>query len=480
MKNEISELLSNVSKKEFEKFGDFIRSPYFNKLPRLIRLYEYINDNFILIEKGGVTREKISAAMYPAENFKNESIRKLLSDFWKLLERFLGQEEFENNEWEKKIYKLRGLRKKHLDDKFFKRLKEFQEQHKNSTQEIDEYYETNTKLISEEYEYWFNTKFGEKNEINQLKSDAIDSEFIAKKLFLFQYMQSREYVNKELRFKYEFQKEIEDYVEKNKSRTIKENSEIYRNYLSHHYFSKNFNEKILSEIKNIIDIKKYYLKKISKPYYDYINLCAYQTNAGNLSYNSEIIYYFMLMDKYKIVSTDNEMPHYFFKIAIDAGIYTNEFNWLENFILKYGKIIKYDFKSDMINFSYAKLFLGKNDFSKSKEFASKINYKDYIHYIGAKKILARIAYEEDDFDKIISISEAVKKFFNLHSNIPEIYKSSSYKYFEKITELLKLNEKFLLGERIDFNISKFKKSLENDKEDISFKDWLKVKINKLK
>ncbi len=48
------------------------------------------------------------------------------------MKRFLAQEEFEKNEWDKNIYVLRGLRTRHYGDKFFQRLKEFKKDHKNS------------------------------------------------------------------------------------------------------------------------------------------------------------------------------------------------------------------------------------------------------------------------------------------------------------------------------------------------------------
>ncbi len=134
----------------------------------------------------------------------------------------------------------------------------------------------------------------------------------------------------------------------------------------------------------------------------------------------------------------------------------------------------------MINLSYSKLFLAKNDFKKSKDFADKISFRDYLHYIGAKKILARIAYEEDDLDKIISINDAARKFFVSHEEIPKVYRISAIGYFEKIIQLSKLKEKFSLNEKIDFEINDFRKNLEGNKDDISFKEWFLEKVNKIK
>ena len=480
MKNEISELLQGISKEEFERFGDFIKSPYFNKLPRLIKLYDYLNKNYSSIEQEIITRESISLYMYPGEEFKNESIRKLLSDFARLLEGFLAQVEFEKNEWDKKIYTLRGLRTRHYDDKFFKRLKEFKAGHKDSTQEIDEFYETNTKLISEEYEYWYNSKFGDRNEINQEKSDALDNEFIAKKLFLFQYMFSREYVNSNLKYDYIFYSEIEVYIIKNKKQVIRENPELYRNYLSLLFYFKNFDRKVLVEIKTFIENHKYYQKKINKPYWEFINLCTSMTNLGYPEYYEGIFDFLKLLDDNKLILEGKILNHYFFKIAVHASIYKKEFDWLENFITKYKKYIKYDFKEDMLNLSYAKLFLAKNEIIKAKSYAYNVSFKDYLHYISSKQILLKIAYEEDDFNSIISIIDTIRKYFYSHNEIPEVYKTGTEEFIEYISKLSKIKEKFLLDENVDYDIDKFRKELKKENREVSFSDWLLEKANLIK
>ncbi|MBN8570863.1 MAG: hypothetical protein J0M18_14640 [Ignavibacteria bacterium] len=480
MKNEISELLQGISKEEFERFGDFIKSPYFNKLPRLIKLYDYLNKNYNKLEQEIITRESISIYMYPGKEFKNESIRKLLSDFARMLERFLAQEEFEQNEWDKRIYTLRGLRKKHYDDKFFKRLKEFKAEHKNSIQEIDEYYETNTKLISEEFEYRFASKFNDRNEINQEKSDALDYEFISKKLFLFQYMKSREYVNKNLIFRFDFFNEIKDFFNNNKDIIKIEQPLLYQSFLGITLVFNNFQEKDMLQVKDFLESQKFYTKKISKPYWEYINYCAVFTNRNNNKYWKEILFYLRLMEEKKMILENGELLHYYFKTAFDAALYEKEFDWLEKFINHYGSKIKHNFKKDMINLSHAKLSLARNEVLKSKEYANKITFKDYLHYIAAKKILLRIAYEEEDFNAIISIIDTIRKYFSSHDEIPEVYRAGTEEFMQYVLRLSKIRENNSLGENVDFELVKFRTELKEESREVSFSDWLLEKTFQFK
>lgn len=480
MKNEISELLQGISKEEFQKFGDFIKSPYFNKLPRLIKLYDYLIGQYSSAGINSVTRESISAFMYPNEEFKNESIRKLLSDFWKLLEKFFTQEEFESKEWDKNVYLLRGLRTRHYDDKFFKRLKEFKAEHKNSAQEIDEFYETNTKLISEEYEYWYFSKFGERNEINQEKSDSLDYEFISKKLFLFQYMQSREYVNKDLIFRYDFWNEIKMYFEKNGSIIKSEQPMLYHSFLGVVLVFNSFQKPDLLEMRKFLDGQKFYKKKISKPYWDYINYCTAFINKNLYEYMDDIIFYLKLMDENRIILQNRELVHYYFKIALEAALYKKEFDWIESFINKYGDKIKSDFKDDMLALSSAKLFLAKNEFTKAKYYSAKVSFKDYLHYIGSKKILLRIAYEESDLNSIFSISDTIRKYLNTHNEIPEIYRAGTEEFIQYILRLSKIKENNSLGENVDFELGKFRTELKKESREVSFSDWLMEKTFQFK
>lgn len=478
MKNEISELLKGISKDEFEKFGDFIKSPYFNKLPRLVKLYDYISGKYFSEGIDSITRESISSYMYSRESFKNESVRKLLSDFWKLLERFLAQEEFEKNEWDKNVLILRGLRKSRYDDKFFKMLKKVKYEHKNSTQQIDEFYKTCTNLISEEYDYYFNTNPIKNNSINQEKSQALDLEFIANKLYLFQYMLSREYINRDLKFTYDFFEEITQYILQNRKKIIKDNPEIYRNFLGVKFIKGNA-KKTLSELKLFISEQKYFSKGITKPYWDFINLCMLKINTGEDIYFNDVFHYVNLLDKHNLISQDKAFNHNCFRITTSAALYCREFDWLKSFTVKYQSKIEKEYRDDIVNLTYAKLYFERQENDKSKEYCQKITYKNYLFYLSAKYILFKIAYLQNDIINLTTLKDAYIKYFDSHTEIPSIFKSGKIEFVNYIIELGKIREKNELQKNDEFEIDRFLKKINEDKV-VNSKEWLISEAKKLK
>ncbi|CAN5470602.1 hypothetical protein BH10BAC5_BH10BAC5_12440 [soil metagenome] len=471
MKNEISELLSCISKEEFERFGDFIRSPYFNKLPRMVKLYDHLYANYDDLQKGILTREVISKYMYPGENFKNDSIRKLLSDFDKLLENFAVQLEFENSEWDKKVYTLKAYRIRNCD-KFEKRLNEYKKDHKDSVQDMGDFYTTNTKLISEEFEFSYLSKFCENDQINQKKSDAFDLEFIAKKLFLFQYMLSREYVDKNLKYSYDFLDEITAFIKKNKKRIIKDEPELYRNFLGTQFMLKDHNEKVLIELNEFIDIKEYYKRKLSGPYWDFINLCTLLTNKGFDNYYSIIFRYVKLMNESGIILSGRFIEHYNFKIIVHSALFEKEFDWLEKFIDLNGQYIKSDFREGMINVSYAYLYYEKKEYEKARLHSEKIKYSDYIHYLSSKNILLKIAYAENNVIELEALNEKIKKYISAHSEIPDFFSQGRAEFAEYIMRLGRLKESIINGENRQYELKKLKEQIIKEKNDIIFKKYL--------
>ena len=479
MKSEISELLSCISKEEFERLGDFIRSPYFNKLPRMIKLYEFLYENYEELQKGTLSRECISKFMYPGEEFRNDSIRKLLSDFDKLLECFAAQLEFEKTEWDKKIFTLKALRERNCD-KFEKRLKDYNKEHKNSTEGFDEFYATKLKLISEEFEFYFSTNLNEQNEINQEKSDAIDSEFISKKLFLFQYMKSREYVNKEVKYSYTFWQEIEDHLKNNKTAIIKSDPELYRNFLGTQYILSNNSEKILEKIKQFIDEQKYYKKKMGKPYWDYINYCIIQTNNGKEQYYENIYQYFLLLSENNLISDEIKSSPDYFQIIVSACLHCKQFEQLEIFITKFKSKIRFEYRNDIVNLANAQLHFHKSDFDKAILFSKQISFSDYLLYIAAKGIQLKAAYELDDFIEINSIRETFKKYFIQHNEIPSIYKVRSEIYIDFLIRLSKVKENVTLYKETEYEIDRICKDLKLSQNIIGKIDWLEEKALEIK
>lgn len=103
-KTKFTELIKILTKKEWNKFGDYINSPIVNKQKKLVELYQFISKRFPL--KKALLKTDILPILYPNKSFnKNATItkqediqlRKLLFGFTSLIENFLIMLQQEND-----------------------------------------------------------------------------------------------------------------------------------------------------------------------------------------------------------------------------------------------------------------------------------------------------------------------------------------------------------------------------------------------
>ncbi|MBX7046733.1 MAG: hypothetical protein K1X86_12940 [Ignavibacteria bacterium] len=110
------EILKNLDKKSLIRFGDFLKSPYFNSSPLMVKLFEIVKKEHPLFQGNSINRERIFKKLYPAEEYKEARIKNLFVDFGKLLKEFLGYEELNFKKKEFDILVAQNLKRLSLFD----------------------------------------------------------------------------------------------------------------------------------------------------------------------------------------------------------------------------------------------------------------------------------------------------------------------------------------------------------------------------
>ena len=118
------ELLHGLSQQEFKKLGEFIKSPYHNKSTNVIRLYDMLNKKYSIIREQNLSVEDISSFIYNEKGGDSSRVRSLISDFAKLVEKFLILTEWEKNEIYQKTLLLTSLNQRNIIRTFNSTLNE--------------------------------------------------------------------------------------------------------------------------------------------------------------------------------------------------------------------------------------------------------------------------------------------------------------------------------------------------------------------
>ena len=132
--------LNELTANELFDFEVFVHSPYFSRIRNLKLLFDYIKPFYPKIRQDQISYEAISINVLN-EQFPNKvKIRKLLSDFSKLIDAFLLQVEIEGDKDHNRFLLLNALRKRGLARKFNGELRSYLDSRKETFSKDDNYY----------------------------------------------------------------------------------------------------------------------------------------------------------------------------------------------------------------------------------------------------------------------------------------------------------------------------------------------------
>jgi hypothetical protein len=475
------EFFKQLTPDEFYKFDKFIYSPYYTSQKNLIRLYEYLSKLYPKIEDEDLTKEKLSLKIYSEKKVNELKIRKLLSDFTKLMEKFFIQLEVDKNTESNKILLLEYLRKKGLRKRFEFNYRQLTESKKKKFSKDEEYYLNQYKMENEFY--YNNFTFFRTGNIPYLqnKSDNLDFHFIFSKLHTFNEMLHMEgSKNKNAFYKKTFLTEIMDFVRKNIKKIEDKHPNIFIIYQVFMMFD-TLEDKYLE---NLLKYLKIHEKKFSKDklnyYYHYVTQYYIQKfNTGQLEYRERVFKIYKMMREKNLFLIDNIITDQEFNNVCNMGLTIKEFKWLDSFIEEYKDFIDPIFAKDAYNLAKAKLAFHQKDYNNVFSFLNEIGVNDPNYYTNSKYLLARVYFDSGNIESAKNIILNLKQYLRMKSTLT-LEQSEGIRIFNKyLNGLIKIYECNISKEKKLLKII-LEKSLDDEKKFVPNKSWFYEKISEIK
>ena len=121
MKNSsLIQLLESSSIKEIKEFGDFIRSPFFNKNESAVSLYNYLRKYYPDFEESKISKEEVHKKIFPGVKYNDGFMRKTIFILAHLAESYISYNKFTNNKIESGLNFLEELNERKLGKLFTK------------------------------------------------------------------------------------------------------------------------------------------------------------------------------------------------------------------------------------------------------------------------------------------------------------------------------------------------------------------------
>lgn len=478
MKNsQVVEILKVFSQKEIKEFGDFVRSPFFNKNQSVVTFFDHLKKYHPDFPDDKIDKKKIHIKMFPGSAYNDGFMRKIMFTLSELAEKFLVYNNYKDNDFEPQKalleqYHLRGnarLFKRAYND--FLRL----EKSNNVLDQNKLYYGYIGRMrnldFSAEHKSVEFVKFA--NSTDLLESfDFLSAYFLGAAFNLYEY-----YLNTQrmtgLVFDYEYFEKIINSFDK---KIIQKFPLLNIHYHIYKMLTDPENDKHFYELKAYVFNSKNSIEAVllENTYINLQNYCMRKIRSNNMSYAEDLLDIYEQELAEEKFSTENNMSYILYRNVVFTALLLKKIDYADKFAEDYKACLPEDARENYYLTMKANIMLKKKDFAASEKFLSKIKGTDELLKAEVKSMQLQVYFETDSHSQFYSLIDTFKHYLKNNFKLSEERKTVYNAFVNFLVKIYPLKES-----KDVFKLDKLKTEI-GEYENVINKAWLLEKINEVK
>lgn len=481
LRNNLIKILNTFSRKEMTRFVEFTHSPYFNKHQEAGMLIDYLSRIYPNFNDQNCQRKVIYQSLFPKQKHNQSHLALLFTYSNRLLDRFLIQEQFKENNAYHKVLLLRNLRQRKLYRYYEKTMTVLEDNLESSQFKNSDYYNLRFLIAAEADAYFTQRSKHEKDDSIQLKQNNLDNYYLAEKLRDACEMIVRSKIL-EVNYSTSLLESVIAEVQKNLNyyETIPSISVYFHIYQmivkeGHAYY--------FEALPVLQKYSSYFPKEELQNIYNYLqNYCIEQINKGESLFLKEMFDLFKdQLDKELLMDENGFLEQWHYKNIVTTAIRLNEMDWTKTFIEKFKERLHPEVAENAYTYNLASYFYSTRQLDKVLGLLVKVEYTDIQYNLGAKSLLLRTYYDLEENEALLSLTRSFKQYLSRNQLIPETRRNgmSNLFHFTNRASSLRANIGFDTKSKSQKELIKLVEEVQATKPIIN-QDWLDSKINELK
>lgn len=467
----VIQLLSSFSKDERAEFGKYVHSP-FNPRKEVSRFFDELKKFFPSFKKPGFSKENIFAKLYPGEKYRDDVIRRLSSNLFKLAEEFIAYKMFMEDEYEKKRRVLEYYSYRYDQTFFSKQASKTENYIRSKSIRNAEYYYRLKQINSTKSSHF--SKYDSTRKKFDNTQDLIDYTWQHSVISLLSIYDLA--VNDMMYFTKKYNIEL-----------LKPLLEIYNNpafvkstaaevyYYSLKLNTDGRNDETFYALKDILEQNSDIFEK-EELFEFYISMHNYLFEKGLLPGPEISKLEFEVgvkMLELGLITEGNVITAEWFANVFLKAIKANEIDFAEKFIVDYKMMLSIKERDNIVNYSYAELELYKNNFKNALGFLAKIRFNNVWEKLRVNHLYIKLHYELNDSESFYYIIDSFRHSLKNEYSVNEYVKKLHDSFIKYVVLLFRSK-----NDGLDISLIKIKNEINNTPE-VAGKKWLMDKIAEL-
>ncbi|MEI6409459.1 MAG: hypothetical protein WCR52_08755 [Bacteroidota bacterium] len=415
--------LSGVEKRELNNFLD---SPFFNRRPELVRLWQFLPE----LDATAPDRTFIFAQLFPDQTYDDVALRHAYSQLLQKIEWFLAYRRFDQQEAVPELALLATYREKKLDKHFYHSVQTAETRINRMNLGI-EHQHVRYRLEVEKYAFDENLRRGTAGNLQSLY-DNFDHYLISAKMRQACLMLAHSAVV-QVEYDYSFLPLLLNWLETTPK--LLETPEIALYYFCYCALRDNQEadfQQLRTELERYRD--QFDPTELTDVLLMAINFCIRQLNAGQRQYIREAFDLYRLGLARKLLTEGGVMSRFTYKNIVALGLALEEFAWTEQFIIDYQIVVESAYRESSYCYNLARMYFSRRDYARAMPLLARVDDSDFFLMLDARVMLLKMYYESGDWEPLQSLLVSVRTFLRRKKQIG--YHRQHYLSLLKYTEQL--------------------------------------------
>ena len=435
MLNKLLLYFSKIQAEELSKLDAFVRSPFFNTDQAVLKM---MVDLIGLWPNLPQQKEELFALAYPNEPYNAKEFRYLISDSAALIGRFWSIQFYEKNQPQKLLDQMAIYSEKELDKSYRQVIRKWEILDEKPKSNIQDWYwyDLRFKQIEE-------VEFGRKNVryFDQNITDLATS--LDKYYYLHRLSSACSILDRKAIFEGGSNPLPPDWFIYLKAHNLFEDPLIETYY-------------VLWEMLNYPEEKKHFdkfLLQLNHPelasdpsslrplYIAAVNYSLRKLRQGKQEYREIALQLYSEAIERKILLENGVLSPWSFGNVVKLATQLHRYDWTIEFIETKAELLSNTFRKDALHFNLAEVNYATKDYEAAQDHLLKVSYSDLNYYLGARILLAKIYYELNNEEPLLSLISAFTIFLKRNKDLSSNIKDSCLGFCDVLYQLIRKHPK---------------------------------------
>jgi tetratricopeptide (TPR) repeat protein len=162
-------------------------------------------------------------------------------------------------------------------------------------------------------------------------------------------------------------------------------------------------------------------------------------NQGKEAYLHEVFEWYKKGFTSTVFIKNGELSRFTYNNVAIAGLKLGEFEWTKSFLETNKKYISKMYQDDTYYFNLALWHQYQNQYDEVLKLLLQVNFKDILHGLHAKQLMAKIYYEMNAFNALESLLGSIKVYLHRHKELG-YHRQDYLKLIKYLKKLIQLNQ----------------------------------------